>query len=79
MSARDAALDLLNKGGCSIPMLAGELVKRKLVGKNQYVADAHDMARSALDALVAEGKCQKWPAGQCYTLPDKAPMESRHE
>jgi hypothetical protein len=72
-----AALDLLHHGGCSIPMLGGELVKRGLIGKEHSIGHAYRMAREALDGLAAAGRAQKWPDGYCYTLPESTPAEAR--
>lgn len=72
---RLAAPELLNKGGCSVPMLGVELVKRKLVPTDHTIGSAYRIARETLDALAQEGKAQKWPDGYCYTLTDKSPIE----
>lgn len=66
---RQAALDLLHRGGCSVPMLGGELVRRGLVTKDQSINEAYRLAREALDGLVAEKKAQKWECGYVYTIP----------
>lgn len=68
---RQAAIDLLHKGGCSAPMLGGELVKRGLIPGTEPVATAFAKARQVLDAMVAEGTANKWPDGYCYTITEK--------
>ena len=76
MTIEQTALDLLTKGGCSVPMLGGELVKRKLLGVEHSIGHAYRVARETLDALTAAGKAKKWPDGYCYTIPDSTTVET---
>ena len=72
---RQACLDLLGIGAVSAPMLAGELVKRGLVGTDQTIGAAYVLVRAAMAELVAQGRAQQWPDGYCWSISQKTPLE----
>jgi hypothetical protein len=72
---RQACLDLLGSGAVSAPVLAGELIKRQLVAKDQPVGHAYVLVRAALAELVAEGRAQAWPDGYCWSISARTPVD----
>lgn len=76
---RQAAIDLLNNGGVSVPMLGGAIISRRLLSPELPAGMAYVKAREVLDALAAEGLAQKWNSGDCYTLPKSTTFEKPKE
>lgn len=76
-AVRAAALDLMNRGGCSVPLLGGECVKRGILPREMTIGSIYAECRIVLDAMANEGKCQKWPDHYCYTLPAGTPVEDK--
>lgn len=71
-----AALDLLARGGCSVPMLGAEFVKRRLMDEGKTIGHAYAVARATLTDLAGTGKAKAWPDGYVYTLPDSTPVDT---
>jgi hypothetical protein len=72
---QQAALDLLNRGGCSVVMLGAEFVRRRLMDEGKTIGHAYAVARATLTDLVGVGKAKAWPDGVCFTIPDSSPID----
>lgn len=70
-----AALDLVNRGPVSVPMLGAEFVKRRLLDEGKTIGHAYAIARATLDDLVGAGRAKVWPGKYVYTLPDSTPVD----
>jgi hypothetical protein len=73
---QQAALDLLTRGGCSVPMLGAEFVRRRLMDEGKTIGHAYAVARATLTDLVGTGKARAWPDGYCFTLPASTPIDT---
>lgn len=73
---QQAALDLLARGGCSVPMLGAEFVRRRMMDEGKTIGHAYAVARATLTELTGQGKAKAWPDGYCYTLPANTPIET---